>query len=257
MKRFLKIAAVVVVVLVLVLGTLLAVTFMGRRPLADGQEVGSGLRLIADGFSGIVMIPVGDGEVALIDAGNDQNGEAIKRELSRRQLTPDSVTTILLTHGHPDHIGAVNAFPKAQVMALQTEVPLVEGRAGARGPLPRMFPVSPTGISVTRALTDGEVVTVGNVPIRVYAVPGHTAGSAAYVVNGVVMVGDSADIASDGSLLGAPWLFSDSQSDNRASLARLEQRLAADGTTVTAIVPSHSGSASGLTPLSDFVRRNE
>jgi hypothetical protein len=102
---------------------------------------------------------------------------------------------------------------------------------------------------------DGEVVTVGNVPIRVYAVPGHTAGSAAYVVNGVVMVGDSADIASDGSLQGAPWLFSDSQSDNRASLVRLEQRLAADGTAVTAIVPSHSGSASGLMPLSEFARR--
>lgn len=257
MKRFLKIAALVVVVLVLVLGTLLAVTFMGRRPLTDGQEVGGGLRMIADGFSGIVMIPVGDGDVALIDAGNDQNGEAIKSELSRRQLTPDSVTVILLTHGHPDHIGAIKAFPKAQVMALQTEVPLIEGRAGARGPLPRMFPVSPTGISVTRALTDGEVVTVGNVPIRVYAVPGHTTGSAAYVVNGVVMVGDSADIASDGSLQGAPWLFSDSQSDNRASLVRLEQRLTADGTAVTAIVPSHSGMASGLMPLSEFVRRNE
>src|SRR5262245_6096414 len=128
MKRFLKIVALVVVALVLVLGTLLAVTFMGRRPLADGQEVGNGLRVIADGFSGIVMIPVGDSEVALIDAGNDQNGEAIKSELSRRQLTPDSVTAILLTHGHPDHIGAIKAFPKAQVMALQTEVPLIEGR---------------------------------------------------------------------------------------------------------------------------------
>lgn len=257
MKRFLKIAALVVVVLVLALGTLLGMTFMGRRPLVDGQEVGNGLRVIADGFSGVVMIPVGDSDVALVDAGNDENGEAIKNELSRRQLTPDAVTAILLTHGHPDHIGAVKAFPRAEVMALQAEVPLIEGMAGARGPLPRMFPVSPTGVSVTRTLTDGEVVTVGNVSIRVYAVPGHTAGSAAYLANGVLMVGDSADIASDGSLLGAPWLFSDSQSENRASLTRLEQRLAVDGTTVTAIVPSHSGSAEGLTPLTEFARRNE
>jgi glyoxylase-like metal-dependent hydrolase (beta-lactamase superfamily II) len=257
MKRFLKIAALVVVVLVLAAGTLLGVTFMGRRPLADGQEVGNGLRVLADGFSGVVMIPVGNRQVALIDAGDDENGDVIKTELTRRQLTPDSVTAILLTHGHPDHIGAVKAFPKAQVMALQAEVALVEGRAGARGPVPRLFPVSPTGIAVTHPLTDGEVVMVGDVPIRVYAVPGHTAGSAAYVVNGALMVGDSADIASDGSLQGSPWLFSDSQSDNRASLVRLGQRLAAEGTTVTAIVPSHSGSASGLAPLTEFARRNE
>jgi glyoxylase-like metal-dependent hydrolase (beta-lactamase superfamily II) len=71
------------------------------------------------------------------------------------------------------------------------------------------------------------------------------------------MVGDSADIASDGSLLGSPWLFSDNQSENRESLARLEQRLIADGANVTTIVPSHSGTAAGLAALTDFARRNE
>jgi glyoxylase-like metal-dependent hydrolase (beta-lactamase superfamily II) len=234
----------------------LAVTFMGRRPLIDGQDVG-GVRVVADGFAGIAVIPIDDRQVALVDAGQDQAGEAIKRELNRRQLDPAAVTAILLTHGHPDHTGAIQQFPQAQVMALEAEVPLVEGRAGARGPVPRLFPVSPTGVTVTRVLHDGEVVTLGDVPIRVYAVPGHTAGSAAYFVNGALMVGDSADVASDGSLQGAPWLFSDSQAENRASLVRLEQKLVADGATVTAIVPSHSGTAAGLAALTDFVRRNK
>lgn len=257
MKRVVKIAALIVLVLVVTLGTLLAVTFMGRRPIADGQEVGGGLRLVADGFSGIVVIPMGDRQVALIDAGQDQAGEAIKTELSRRQLTSDAVAAILLTHGHSDHLGALRQFPRAEVMALEAEVPLVEGRAGARGPLPRLFPVSATGVTVTRVLRDGEVVMLGSVPVRVYAVPGHTSGSAAYFANGVLMVGDSADIASDGSLLGSPWLFSDNQSENRESLARLEQRLIADGANVTTIVPSHSGTAAGLAALTDFARRNE
>ena len=256
MKRILKIAALVVLVLGVGVAALLAVTFMGRRPLIDGQDVG-GVRVVADGFAGIVVIPIDDRQVALVDAGQDQAGEAIKRELDRRQLDPAAVTAILLTHGHPDHTGAVRQFPQAQVMALEAEVPLVEGRAGARGPVPRLFPVSPTGVTVTRVLHDGEVVTLGDVPIRVYAVPGHTAGSAAYFVNGALMVGDSADVASDGSLQGAPWLFSDSQAENRASLVRLEQKLVADGATVTAIVPSHSGAAAGLAALTDFVRRNK
>jgi glyoxylase-like metal-dependent hydrolase (beta-lactamase superfamily II) len=257
MKRILKIAALVVLLLVVGIAALFAVTFLGRRPLADGQEVGGGLRVVVDGFSAIVMIPMGDGRVALVDAGQDQAGEAIKAELSRRQLTSDAVAAILLTHGHSDHLGALRQFPQAQVMALEAEVPLVEGRAGSRGPLPRLFPVSATGVAVTRVLHDEEVVTLGSASVRVYAIPGHTAGSAAYLVNGVLMVGDSADISSDGSLLGSPWLFSDSQAENRASLTRLEQTLVADGATVAAIVPSHSGTAAGLAALSDFVRRNK
>ena len=256
MKRLLKIVGLLVLVLVIGIASLLAVTFMGRRALIDGQEV-NGIRVIADGFSSLAVIPINDRQVALVDAGDDQAGAAVLRELQRRQLAPEAVAAILLTHGHPDHTGAIRQFPKAQVMALEAEVPLVEGRAGARGPLPRLFPVSPTGVTVTRVLRDGDVVTLGEVPIRVYAVPGHTAGSAAYFVSGVLLVGDSADVASDGSLQGSPWIFSDSQAENRASLVRLEQRLIADGAQVMTIVPSHSGTADGLAPLTTFARANE
>jgi glyoxylase-like metal-dependent hydrolase (beta-lactamase superfamily II) len=190
-----------------------------------------------------------------VDAGEDETGEAILAELKRRNLGPDAVAAIFLTHGHPDHTGAILRFPNAEVMALEAEVPLVEGREGARGPLPRMFPVSPTGVKVSRVLHSGEVVTIGDLPVRVYAVPGHTAGSAAYYVDGALLVGDSADVASDGTLQGSPWIFSDSQPENRESLARLEQHVVADGLSVQAIVPSHSGAADGLGPLSTFARQ--
>jgi glyoxylase-like metal-dependent hydrolase (beta-lactamase superfamily II) len=142
-------------------------------------------------------------------------------------------------------------------MALQAEVPLVEGRAGSNGPVTRLFPVSLTGVTVDRVLHDGDVVMLGTNPVRVYAVPGHTAGSAAYLVNGALFIGDSADVTSDGEIQGSPWMFSDSQSENRASLVRLEQRLARDGAHVTAIVPSHSGTSDGLAPLTAFARENE
>ena len=255
MKRILKIAALLIFLIVLGVGGLLAATFMGRRPVVDGQEI-NGIRIVADGISSVAIIPIDGRQVALVDAGNDSSGQPILGDLLRRQLDADAVSAIFLTHGHPDHTAAIKMFPKAQVMALEAEVPLVEGRAGSLGPLTRLFPVNPTGVTVSRTLSDGDVVTVGSVPFRVYAVPGHTAGSAAYLVKDVLFIGDSADVTSDGTLQGSPWIFSDSQPENRASLVRLEQRLVADGVRVIAIVPAHSGSAEGVAPLTAFVRAN-
>jgi glyoxylase-like metal-dependent hydrolase (beta-lactamase superfamily II) len=256
MKRVLKVVGAVVLVVVLAVAAVLAVTFMGRQPIVDGQEF-SGMRIIEDGFTAVGVIPINDRQVALIDTGQDAGGDVIKRELARRKLQPDAVAAILVTHGHPDHIGAINQFPQARVMALEADVPLVEGRAGAKGPVPRLFPVSATGVTVDQVLHDGEVVMLDSLPVRVYAVPGHTAGSAAYFVNGALFIGDSADVASDGRLQGSPWIFSDSQADNRSSLVSLEQRLVSDGANVRVIIPSHSGTASGLAPLTAYARGNE
>jgi glyoxylase-like metal-dependent hydrolase (beta-lactamase superfamily II) len=253
MKRILKMVGLVVLLIVLGVGTLLGVTFMGRKGIVDGQDV-HGIRIVEDGITSLAVVPISDREVALIDAGNDQNAEALLAELTRRGLGPEAVSTIFLTHGHPDHTGAIRHFPKAQVMALEAEVPLIEGRAGSKGPVTQLFPVSPTGITVGRALHGGDVVTIGSTPFRVYAVPGHTAGSAAYLVNNVLFLGDAADVKSDGSLQGAPWIFSDSQPEDRASLVRLEQQLVADGATVQALVPAHSGMVEGMAALSAFAQ---
>ena len=255
MKKVLLRAALVVLVLVLALAALLAVTFLGRRPVKDGEEI-SDIRIVADGgMSSAALVPLGRNQFALIDAGNDTQATAILAELMRRRLTADAVRIIFLTHGHPDHLGGVLKFPNAEVMALEAEVPLVEGRVGAKGPATRLFPVSPTNIHVGRALKDGDSITIGIATFRVYAMPGHTAGSAAYLVNNVLFVGDSADVTSGGVLQGSPWLFSDSQAQNRASLAALAARLTKEGVAVKAIVPAHSGALQdGLPQLEALAR---
>jgi len=235
---------------------ILGSAFRGRQAITDRFEI-NGIRMVQDGFSSVAVVPIGQEEVALVDAGNDASGAAVLAELSRRGLGPEAVTAVLITHGHGDHIAGIAMFPNAEVMALEAEIPLVEGRASARGPLTRLFPARSTGIQVDRGLRDGETVLLGEIPVQVYAVPGHTGGSAAYLVNRVLFLGDSADATSEGQLRGAPWAFSDDAAQNRASLVRLHQQLTEEGAEVQAIAFAHSGVlVRGLAPLAAFAERN-
>lgn len=255
-KTVLKMAGVLVGLPIAALLVLLVLTFTGRSAIPDLLTV-NGISVIKDGFVTVGVIPVGDGEVALIDAGNDKSGKVIIDELTRKKLGIDSVKAIFLTHGHHDHTAAAGLFPKAEILALEADVGLAEGRAGSHGPLTRMMPVRPTGIKVTAALKDGDTVTAGNTQVHVYALPGHTAGSAAYLVNGVLFIGDSADAGKDGKIAGSPWLFSDNTALNRDSLKALYRVLVQENARVDAIVFSHSGAlVDGIAPLAEYSKRN-
>lgn len=252
LKRSLIAIGVVAVLLIGAVAALFGPAFIGMRPVPEEFEH-NGTSLVRDGFTTVWVVPIGTNQVALIDAGNDASGAAILAELSRRGLGPEAVSAIFLTHGHPDHIAAVPLFPDAEVMALAAETDLVAGRVAPGNPLGRLMPASPTGIELTRTLRDGEIVRLQGREIRVYAVPGHTAGSAAYLVDGVLVLGDAGSITSDDTVTTPPWIFSENVGQAAASLAGLAERLARDDVTVDVIAFAHSGPlGEGLAPLAAF-----
>jgi glyoxylase-like metal-dependent hydrolase (beta-lactamase superfamily II) len=150
------------------------------------------------------------------------------------------VIAIFFTHGHRDHTAGAKLCPNAALYALDADVALAEGRERSHGPVSRLMGAKPTGLHV-HGLKDGAVTTVGAKSIRAIAMPGHTGGSAAYLVSGVLFLGDSGGMKTDGKLAPAPWVFTDDDAKDRASLVALGKQLVSEKAAVVAIVPGHTG----------------
>lgn len=109
---------------------------------------------------------------ALVDPGGD--AARIKEEIAAQAVT---VTQILLTHGHLDHVGA------AAELAAHYDVPIIgpqkEDEFWLQG-LPqqsRMFGLDECQpLTPDRWLEEGDTVTVGKVSLQVLHCPGHTPG---------------------------------------------------------------------------------
>ena len=97
LKRGLKIAAAVLLVLIAIPVALIASAFIGTSAIVDGAEPDPAVRIVKDGFVDVGVVDLGGGKVALIDAGNDKEGKVVLAELTRRQLGPDAVEAIFLT----------------------------------------------------------------------------------------------------------------------------------------------------------------
>lgn len=107
------------------------------------------------------------GSVAIVDPGADAH-------LVLEALGSGESCCILLTHGHPDHVGALEDVRQA------TGVPVGIHPADA----------SDFQIEADFPLLDGMEVAVGEGLVRVVHAPGHTPGSVCLRLDGEALVGD-------------------------------------------------------------------
>lgn len=225
----------------------------GGKPLVDGERLGDGrVTLVADGFIASYIVELADGSIALVDATMDTEAKAIKTALTAMGKRDADVDAIFFTHGHGDHIGGALAFPNARLFVLEPDADLVEGKRVAGNMLGRFREPAPTGLIVTDALVANQEITVGGTDIMVFAVPGHTLGSAAFLIHDVLFLGDAAGAAKNDTLTGAPPVFSADREQANVSLKTLANELRASGVTVSALAFGHQGPLSGLQPLIDW-----
>lgn len=114
-------------------------------------------RALTDNIGVLIHDPA-TGATAAIDA---PDAQAVLDALARTGWT---LTDILVTHKHADHVGGISElkrrFPDARVVA-----PLAE-----RDAVP----------AVSATVSDGDTVAIGDLRAYVIATPGHTAGHVAY-----------------------------------------------------------------------------
>ena len=121
---------------------------------------------------------------AVIDPGYQP--EKILTVMNRLGLQADA---ILLTHGHFDHVGAVEAIVKATGCALW-----MSQRDYTQFPTPEndyFYPIHDCDFTEVSFCEEGGQITAGGLTFTVMELPGHTWGSVCYCCGDAMFVGDT------------------------------------------------------------------
>ena len=101
------------------------------------------------------------------------------------------IKSIILTHGHGDHIGAVEEIRKAldiPVIAHEDEVELL---ADPRLNHSSSMSYGPISLKADKLVKDGEKVEYGDLKVEFIHTPGHTRGGMCIVIGDVIISGDT------------------------------------------------------------------
>ena len=173
-----------------------------------------------------------DGGIILFDLGWWGAEDALDDALDELGATPDDVIAVFLTHAHRDHLAAWRSVARAPFHMAAPEVDLFFGEAAHGGWIPRWAEAlnaterpAPEDVDV-RPFTGDTALTFGGDTVRAFPVPGHTAGSAAYLFRGTLFAGDAIAWSRLGGVRPARAGYSDDTARARRSLASLRERLA-------------------------------
>lgn len=134
-----------------------------------------------------VLLDTGMGDVTF--PGNDPDNGRLAAGLKVLGVSPDAVTDVILSHGHPDHIGGCSfdgrpCFPNATYHIPPQELEFWTQKPGEEQNFPNfMLAIGNAKLDPVRGLIkpygDGEILAPG---IQAMTAPGHTLGHHAFLL---------------------------------------------------------------------------
>lgn len=160
--------------------------------------------------------------------------KTVASQLDEIGVKPDEIGTIVLSHGHFDHVGNCRLFPQAKWIAQKAEYRAMFGPASSDyGYLPALYATMPDN---PVEIVQGDHDIFGDGAVRLIFTPGHTPGHCSLLVrlpeSGPVLL--SADVAHnhDNFAHRRVPVFNADQQASVASMDKVEALLRAQGATM-------------------------
>lgn len=125
-------------------------------------------------------------KAAIIDPGGD--ADEIIAYIEKNNLLPEM---IILTHGHGDHIGAVQEIKEKTSIPVCIHKDDADMLKDSRKNLTSLMGMTEVKVEADRLLADGDIVELGALKLHIIHTPGHTRGSICIRVNEVIFSGDT------------------------------------------------------------------
>jgi len=169
------------------------------------------------------------GSLTLIDAGVAGSDQLIFNHLRQSSRRSEEVTLLILTHAHPDHIGAAKAVREATgctVAAHGADRAWIEDTdlQNRERPVPGFHQLVGGSVAVDRIVEDGDTIELGDgLILEVIHTPGHSPGSISLLLlpDMALFSGDAIPVPGDIPIYDDPV----------ASLKSIERLMAIDGIT--------------------------
>jgi glyoxylase-like metal-dependent hydrolase (beta-lactamase superfamily II) len=117
----------------------------------------------------------GEKSYLMIDAGLGR--KKFRQELDKLGINPDDISAILLTHTDGDHTGSIGLYKNAAIYMHRDEEQMINGTTGKS-----KFSKTKWKYGPYKLLEDNDTLTIDGLKLKIIHTPGHTPGSACYII---------------------------------------------------------------------------